>query len=276
MKTSLKNYLSITKKEWNGLVILVILILLVLLVPYAYRVFHKDKVINFKDFDAVAAQLPAMDSAGMATGDKATATMLFNFNPNHLPDEQWQKLGLNARQIATIDNYQAKGGKFSKKSDLQKMYSITADDYRRLEPYIQLPADMPVAIIDINHADSAALVVLKGIGPAYAMRIIRYRDKLGGFYKKEQLKEVFGIDEEHYLLIKAQLKLNSAAIHKLNINKATFDDLRRYPYLSYKQVNAIIQYRNEHGDYDNFNDLKDVAILDDVTLNKVKAYWVFK
>ncbi|NCD70913.1 helix-hairpin-helix domain-containing protein [Mucilaginibacter agri] len=276
MKTSLKNYLSITKKEWNGLVILVVLIILVLLVPYAYRVLHKDKVINFNDFDAVAAQLPAMDSASVDDVSKPASPVLFNFNPNHLPDDQWRKLGMNERQIAMIDNYQAKGGKFYKKADLQKMYSITADDYKRLEPYIQLPADMPAAIIDINRADSASLVTLKGIGPAYAMRIIRYRDKLGGFYKKNQLKEVFGIDEEHYLLIKDQLKLNPASIHKLNINQATFDDLRRYPYLSYKQINAIIQYRNEHGDYDNFDDLKDVAILDDVTLSKVRAYWIFR
>lgn len=275
MKSSLKNYLSITKKEWNGLVVLVMLILLILLTPYAYRLFHKDKIINFSKFNADAAQLPAEDTAN-AGETKNLHLALFAFNPNHLPAEQWLKLGLSQKQVDVLKHYEDKGGRFYKKSDIQKIYSITPDDYKRLEPYIQLPADGPVNIIDINHADSASLVTLKGIGPAYAMRIIRYRDKLGGFYSKEQLKEVFGIDEEHYLLIKDAIKLNPNAIHKVNINKATFDDLRRYPYLSYKQANAILQYRSEHGDYDNLDDMKDVAILDEATLNKVKPYLMFK
>lgn len=275
MKSSLKNYLSITKKEWNGLVVLVMLILLVLLTPYAYRLFHKDKIINFSKFNADAAQLPAEDAANAGEA-KTLHPTLFAFNPNHLPAEQWLKLGLSQKQVDVLKHYEDKGGRFYKKSDIQKIYSITPDDYKRLEPYIQLPADGPLNIIDINRADSASLVRLKGIGPAYAMRIIRYRDKLGGFYSKEQLKEVFGIDEEHFLLIKDAIKLNPNAIHKININKATFDDLRRYPYLSYKQINAIIQYRSEHGDYDNLDDMRDVAILDEATLNKVKPYFVFK
>jgi len=277
VKSYLKNYLSITKKDWNGLVVLVVLIILVLLLPYGYRLFHKDKVINFNQFNADATLLPAenADNDSNTGNTKQPHPTLFAFNPNHLPDDQWRKLGLSQKQIEVLKHYEDKGGRFYKKSDVQKIYSITPDDYKRLAPYIQLP-DGATAIIDINHADSASLVTLKGIGPAYAMRIIRYRTKLGGFYSKEQLKEVFGIDEEHYLLIKDQLKINPSTIYKININKSTFDDLRRYPYLSYKQANAIIQYRSEHGDYDNLDDMKDVAILDEATLNKIKPYLVFK
>jgi competence protein ComEA len=277
VKSYLKNYLSITKKDWNGLVVLVVLIIMVLLVPYGYRLFHKDKVINFNDFNADATLLPAenADNDSNDADNRELHPTLFAFNPNHLPDDQWHKLGLSQKQIEVLKHYEDKGGRFYKKSDVQKIYSITPEDYKRLAPYIQL-AEGATAIIDINHADSASLVTLKGIGPAYAMRIIRYRTKLGGFYSKEQLKEVFGIDEEHYLLIKDQLKLNPSTIYKIDINKATFDDLRRYPYLSYKQANAIIQYRSEHGDYDNLDDMKDVAILDEATLNKIKPYLVFK
>lgn len=277
MKPDPKTYFSISKKEWNGLVILVLLILAAIAAPYLYRAFHKDKVINFNDFEASARLLKqAENKAGTGTDTSRIANAkLFAFDPNHLPSAKWKQLGLSDRQIAIIQHYEAKGGKFKNKADLQKIYSITPEDYKRLEPYIALTYTKP-AIIEINRADSAQLTSLKGIGPAYAMRIIRYRDKLGGFYQKEQLKEVFGIDEEHYLLIKDQLKVNSALVKKININRATFDDLRRFPYLSYKQINAIIQYRNEHGDYENLDDMKDVAILDEATLNKIKPYLVFR
>ena len=278
VKSYLKNYLSITKKDWNGLVVLMVLVILVLMIPYGYRLFCKDKVINFNNFNADATLLSAENadnSANSTDGIKELHPTLFAFNPNHLPDAQWYKLGFSQKQIDVLKHYEEKGGRFYKKSDVQKIYSITPEDYKRIEPYIQLPGGAS-AIIDVNHADSASLVTLKGIGPAYAMRIIRYRTKLGGFYSKEQLKEVFGIDEEHFLLIKDEIKLNPKAIQKVNINKATFDDLRRYPYLSYKQANAIIQYRSEHGDYENLGDMKDIAILDEAALNKVKPYLVFK
>ena len=50
------------------------------------------------------------------------------------------------------------------------------------------------AAIDINTADSTAWVALNGIGPGFAKRIITYREKLGGFYQVDQLKEVYGLD----------------------------------------------------------------------------------
>lgn len=275
MKSTLKNYLSVTKKEWNGLVVMIVLILLALAAPYVYRLFHKDKIINFNQFEADAAKLKA---AGFEQEEKKTVSAhLFAFNPNHLPDTTWAKLGLTEHQIGTIKHYEAKGGRFRTKADVQKMYSLSAEDYKRLAPYISLPdaeSIKPAAIIEINKADSAQLVSLKGIGPAYAMRIIRYRDKLGGFHAKQQLKEVFGIDEEHYLLMDKQVKVNATLVNKVNINKATFEDMRRFPYLSYKQINAIIQYRNEHGDYETLDDLKEVAILDDATLKKIKPYLI--
>ena len=57
MKAPIKKHLSITKKEWNGMVVLVILILLILAAPYIYQYFHKDNTISFKDFDKDAALL---------------------------------------------------------------------------------------------------------------------------------------------------------------------------------------------------------------------------
>lgn len=275
MKSTIKNYLSITKREWNGLVVLILLILSVLITPYLYRLFHKDKIINFNDFNAKVALLKAAEARQGI--DSSLKRPLFAFDPNHITLLQWQQLGLNEHQIGVINHYKAKGGQFKSKADLQKIYSISPQDYKRLEPYIQLPdAGAAAPVIELNRADSAQLTMLKGIGPAYAMRIIRYRDKLGGFHDKTQLKEVFGIDEEHYLLLDKQVKVNPALVKKVNINKATFDDLRHFPYLGYKQINAIIQYRNEHGDYDNVADMKDVAILDEATLGKLKPYIVFK
>ncbi|QEC78054.1 helix-hairpin-helix domain-containing protein [Mucilaginibacter ginsenosidivorax] len=288
MKDGIKSYLSITKKEWNGMAVLVIIIALILAAPFVYQASRKDNTINFKEFDKAAAMLSKTDSTGSASngpksGGKELKIKLFAFNPNNLPEADWERLGLSADQVKVIKNYEAKGGRFYAKADVKKIYTITGADYQRLEPYINLPAAdnytkkaAPGEIIEINGADSAKLTMIRGIGPSFARRIIRYRDRLGGFYSKEQLKEVFGVDDSKYAEIKNGIAVNGSHITKLNVNNATFDQLRRFPYLSFKQINAIIEYHNQHGDYESTADMKNIAILDDGILRKIGPYLVFK
>jgi competence protein ComEA len=292
MKIPIKNYLAITKKEWNGMVVLVIIIALVLAAPYVYEQFCKDNTINLKDFDKAVAVLKAAKDTGFTTYDKDGAMLsdsklanptLFKFDPNDLPDAQWKLLGLSDRQISIIKNYQAKGGHFYKKEDLRKIYGITADDYNRLEPYIGIFGNeyasdkiKPGEVIEINDADSAKLTRIRGVGPAFAARIIEYRTRLGGFLDKEQLKEIYGIDTVKYAQLKNEITINTAHIVKIKINEVDFEGLRKFPYLTNKQTNAIIQYRRQHGDYRSITDMKNIVLLNEDILRKIEPYIVFK
>ncbi|WP_121809094.1 helix-hairpin-helix domain-containing protein [Mucilaginibacter kameinonensis] len=289
MSPQLKSYLSITKKEWNGMVVLIILIAMVLLAPYVFLANHKDNTINFKAFDKAVAYanktggLIADENTSIANHTTLPIT-LFKFNPNNLAVTSWIKLGLTEHQAQVIKHYEEKGGRFFTRGDVQKMYSISPTEYKRLEPYIDLPDGpalhitkvKPGEVVDINSADSARLTMIHGIGPAFARRIVRYRQRVGGFYSKEQLKEVYGLDQEKYDQIKDEVAVDGKHIIKVNINTATFNDLRRFPYLSFKQMDAIIAYRDEHGNYNALTDLKNIAILNDGILRKIGPYLVFK
>ena len=57
------------------------------------------------------------------------------------------------------------------------------------------PARQPLSV-ELNSADSVTLQLLHGIGPAYARRIVNYRDRLGGFVSTTQLLEVYGFGPE--------------------------------------------------------------------------------
>jgi competence protein ComEA len=130
--------------------------------------------------------------------------------------------------------------------------------------------------IDLNTADSAQLTTVYGIGPVFAGRIIKYRKRVGVFINKEQLRDVYGFNDEKYTGISPQVKVNPAQVQKININTATFDELKHLPYLTYKQMNAIEQYRIQHGDYTGAGDLKEIVILNDNIINKIKPYLSFK
>lgn len=274
MKQKLKEQFSITKAEWNGLVVMLLLMALVIAAPYIYRGFRKDNIINAKEFADEVALLEKRNPVkrNINTGEP------IHFDPNSASYADWQRLGLTDVQARTIENYQAKGGHFRKPADLKKIYGITDSDYIRLAPLMRIrqPASRKAQVIELNSADSARLVGVEGIGPAFAKRIIYYRERLGGFVAKEQLKEVFGIDAVKYNEIKGQVSVNPSHIRKININTTTFDQLRLMPYLSYKQVNAIIEYRKQHGNYTGINDLATIAIIDDQILRKIEPYLIYK
>ena len=260
----------------------VIIITLVLAAPHIYKQFQTDKPTDFKDFDKAVALLNANGGAPLNGSTSVNATM-FSFDPNGLPANKWQQLGLNDKQIATIKNYAAKGGRFYKTEDVKKIYAITAADYARLKPYINISEDAytdskikPGVVVEINTADSAKLTRVRGIGPAFAKRIVEYRNRLGGFLNKEQLKEVYGIDADKYNQLQNQVSVNPARINKIKVNEVDFEGLRRFPYLTNKQTNAIIQYRKQHGNYQSTTDMQNIVILDADILRKIEPYIVFK
>ena len=196
----------------------------------------------------------------------------FPFNPNTVTEDEWRKMGLTDRQIRNIMNYKAKGGKFFSKNDLGKLYSISEEDFAQLEPFIVLPevsrvtsgksvpkksnekvkeefkpAKKAIPIVDLNTVDSATLVELPQIGGYMALRILEFRDKLGGFVDMEQLRDVKGMDEARFAAIQPYIKIGEVEIRKMDVNRADFKTLVHHPYLSYEQVKRIFNQREKRG-----------------------------
>lgn len=68
--------------------------------------------------------------------------------------------------------------------------------------------------IDINRADTSEWKRLRGIGSVLSKRIVKYRDKCGGFKSVEQLRKIYGLSEETYQSILPHLKMESAPEEK--------------------------------------------------------------
>ena len=114
----------------------------------------------------------------------------FRFNPNTVSVEELQRLGFSRKQATVIDNYRRKGGRFARKKDFARSFVVADSVYARLEPYIDIP------LIDLNRADSAQLLALPGIGPYFAGKIVRYRQKIKGYTSVDQLLEIYRFDQE--------------------------------------------------------------------------------
>ncbi|PLW93077.1 MAG: hypothetical protein C0592_07515 [Marinilabiliales bacterium] len=210
----------------------------------------------------------------------------FDFDPNELSREQWLEMGLNEGQVKSILKFRSKGGVFKSKADFKKMYVISDEEFSIMEPFILLPDTYvkkqntewdpdPVeekVSIEINSADTAALQKVKGIGPVFATRIVRYREKLGGFVDVQQLTEVKGIDSTNFNSIAAQVYVNPYAIRKVRVNEANINELSAHPYISYNIALSLINYRKQHGRFEVLTDIKNSLLVTDEVYEKISPY----
>lgn len=291
---SIKNYFSFNRGEKRGTVVLQSIILGLIIFNLSSVFFKSSHQTDFSEFESAVNQFEKELSVKPKKTIKHSYSInptikLFAFNPNTISNEQWKKLGFKDWQIKTINHYKIKGGKWKIKSDLKKIYGLTEAQYKKLVPYILLPNEIKsgpkttsaqsfsknknyTLLIDINKADTTTLKKLTGIGSGYAKRIIKYRELLGGFTKIEQLKEVYGINKETYDLIKPNLKLNDPLILKIDINKASVDELKNHPYISWNIANSIVKIRELHGKFKNVDEIKRSHLIDDDIYNKIEPY----
>lgn len=130
-----------------------IIILMFALLLFQVGVFLFDKVFRGERQEAgpsaaassVAASSVATSSVAASSADASSSTAartqleLFQFDPNTICPDSLCLLGFSQKQAASIVKYRSKGGKFRKKSDFAKMYVVSEEKYRELEPYIVLP-----------------------------------------------------------------------------------------------------------------------------------------
>jgi len=302
----MRDYFSFNRRERRGISVL-LGILALLLIALGYM--HSGDFVQGRESVLEEAQLdqkeeirdPIKKEQPHGTSEnpeekKKRLPEYFCFNPNTTSQENWERLGLSERQAKTIINYVSKGGKFRKKEDLKKIYSIHDQDYDRLEHYILIPEDSskkapkpfvdekgqskplvsykikPGEHLELNGADSAALIRLPCIGPAFARRIIAYRTRIGGFVSTEQLKEIFGFDEERFNCLSDRVEVDPDKIHKLNINVASADELKKHPYIRWNVARLIESYRKQHGPYRKLEELRKLDLIDEVLFGRILPY----
>lgn len=251
---------------------------------------------EMKLFEAKVRQ-DSLEWASRYESGKEREGELFYFNPNTADSVTLLRLGLTTWQVSNMMKYRRKGGVWRSPSDFSRLYGLSQEHYQRLAPYIVIPDEKhnsrqsqreerrrdsvrryyvekyPAGtVIDLNAADTTMFKRIPGIGSYYASKICRYRERLGGFISVSQIKEVEGLpdDVEKWLRVSAYPMIN-----KININKATFKELIRHPYLDYEQVKVITNYRDKYGKIRSWQDLSLHELFDSHTIERLTPYFAF-
>lgn len=282
MKKIIKDYLQFSKKERIGLTLLLLLLGLFLYLPS----WINPRIPPLQHSDT--AWLKELEYVEMKTSQKVPATFsnkalpkptYFYFDPNTATTNQLLALGLTPKNAQTILRYRNKGGQFRLPDDFLKIWGIDPAVAKALIPFIRIqlqrgPSQYPVVkknsgynptyspkkipIIDINAASLEEWESLPGIGPVLAKRIIKYREKLGGFTELDDIQKTYGISDSLFEQIQAFLQLSNTG--KPSINKASAAMLQKAG-VSPAIAVAIVEYRKQYGLFDSLEDLKKIVFI---------------
>ncbi len=130
-------------------------------------------------------------------------------------------------------------------------------------------------LVDLNTADSTALIAVSGIGERTVVTIMEYREHLGGFVDVRQLAEVRGMTEQNYERIIEQIFIDPAVVRKININFAPAKTLASHPYMRAGALRELLKQRQLKGGWRTVEELAQDDIFTAEELERLVPYLDF-
>ena len=227
---------------------------------------QNDSIINeFKSFNEQQRIVNYTDNSNKPINSNLSNQ---SHHPNSYDNSEYYSKSHNYSASKTISNSEVSANEVSANANVKNQRNYTNDNYIKVEK-LSLGET-----ISLNSTDTTDWKKIPGIGSSYSSRIVKYRAMLGGFARKEQLLEVYGVDADMYASISPYIEEDSNW-SKLKINHLEFRELLRHPYLNYSQVKVIVNLRVKKGDLTSINEL---AILDEFTtsdISRLKPYLEF-
>lgn len=171
----------------------------------------------------------------------------------------------SAWQKAADSDSIARAAKYSRRYNNYLTYKQDSSDYKKL------PTKPPL-MIELNSADTFDLQQLRGIGPAFARRIVGYREKLKGFSNKNQLLEIFGMDSLRFKAIEANLSVNQDSVHPIDLNTVSFKELLHHPYFPFPVTKNIMIYRQKHKTFKSLDEIRNIDGISDSLYRRMIVY----
>ena len=288
-----RDWFVFSRQDQRAIILLSVLIVLALSLRLTRSLWHRPDTEPALPPDSIAALLSAP-----AAAPPIVKVELRAFDPNTADSLELLSVGFSPYVTRNILRYRRAGGKFRRPDDLARIYGMHDTLFVRMKPYITLPPAPPTAsprskpqrpnksapasptpdtlrrshpyaqymqaklkpgeVVELNQADTTALMRIPGVGPVYARMIIDYRHRLGGFHSTDQLRELEVLPHD----IGQWVHVVQFPVPALRVNALTVTQLRTHPYLTFYQAKAIVDYRKREG---HIRSARQLLFLDEFT-----------
>ncbi|WP_257290786.1 ComEA family DNA-binding protein [Cellulophaga baltica] len=240
--------------------------------------------------DATQAQIDALKE----TANQKDRLIIYPFNPNYITDYKGYTLGMSVLEIDRLHQFRAANKFINSVQDFQQVTMVSDSLLNKISPYFKFPdwvkkAKDPIKVMvgdlegnltsgaitvkDINTVTAIELQEVNGVGEKLSARIIKFRDRLGGFVDVEQVSEVYGLEPAVVQRITKKFKvLIPPLINKININTASASEMAQLVYLNYTVSKAIVLYREENKGIHSFEELKNIEGFPSEKINRISLY----
>ncbi|NVK52703.1 MAG: helix-hairpin-helix domain-containing protein [Flavobacteriaceae bacterium] len=271
---NLKPHFWYHKSQRNGVFFLLLLIIMLQLL-YAFVDFSTDEE-PFNDVKIAQLQ-KKIDSLKIIAKEKRTPK-LYPFNPNYLTDYKASQIGMSVDEIDRLIAYRKQNKFINSKEDFKTVTKVSDSLLDKIAPYFKFPDwvvkqqekresivsksinnKYKITTTDINLATVKDFETVVGVNEYLAIRIVKYRSRLQGFTYKNQLNEVWKLNQQTVNSILATFKIKTKPIiKKVNVNTATFKEVLSNPYIDYELCKKIFNFRDEVAELQSIEELKKI------------------
>jgi competence ComEA-like helix-hairpin-helix protein len=206
----------------------------------------------------------------------------WTYNPNYLSEEQAYRLGISNTAYRNIEQYRASGKYFDRLETFKTIGGLSDSLSEELKSRLKFPNTVnrikynktkEVKSICLNEATPEELQRVRGIGPVLSVRIVKFREALGGFQVPEQLQDVYGVSPEVARRISDRFPIiKLPKVQKININEATAFELSKLTYLTYEMAQKLVVHRNQNGNFISVDQISSVLGLPRDKIGRIALY----
>ena len=238
-----------------------------------------------------AVEQSRIDSLKLVSKTKDTVK-IYPFNPNFITDYKAYTLGMSVDEIDRLHTFRSLNKYVNSKEEFQNVTGINDSLLKVIAPYFKFPdwvkankkeytkkpfpktsKEVSIKVRDINLVTAEDLKIISGIGDKLSERIIKFRDRLGGFLVNEQLYDVYGLDMDVADKALENFKvIQPPQIKKININSANEQEIARLVYISYAVAANIVVYREVNGSFKSLDQLTNIDGFPSEKLDRIALY----
>ena len=288
MKTN--NPLYISKRSKNGVLIVILIALIVVFIPRVLQALSQKEVFEISSEDIKILKEEQFQRKikkfykKSSFSKKKFSCPPHKFDPNTYSESDWLNLGLSKKQVAIVLKFTERG--IYSNDQLQKIFVIPPQLFELIKDStfytkkafgkdhlqnFQSEKKAKIAV-NVNTANQEELESIPGVGSFYAKNIIQYRDRLGGFVKKEQLLEVWKMDLDKYNAIEEFIFINAKDIREIHLNNTTAEELKQHPYFNWNIANSIVKMKTQKTAFKSIDEIKESVLIDEEFFEKIKPY----
>ncbi|WP_324025723.1 helix-hairpin-helix domain-containing protein [Maribacter sp. BPC-D8] len=285
--TSFKSHFKFNKQERSGIFFLLFFIISVQLGYYLYQSNTENQPSPIQHDAVVQAEIDSLKAISL----KMDTVRVYPFNPNFITDFKGYTLGMSVEEIDRLHDIRKKDEFVNSAIEFQNVTKVSDSLLNTISPYFKFPAwtqnrktkpsntstssykAKKVIWKDLNTATAEDLKKISGIGEKLSARIIKFRDRLGGFLIDDQLYDVYGLEADVVERALKQFKIiTKPDIVKINVNTATAEELSKLIYLQKHVAESIVNYRNLNGSINSLNELVKIEEFPAERINRIALY----